>query len=251
VSVATAVRTERALELRGITAGYGRTTVVRDVSLTVRAGTVVALLGPNGAGKTTLLRAAAGLLRPTAGAVLVGGTDVTRSAPHERAWAGLCLIPEGRGIFPSLTVRENLTLSVPPWRNGASVDPALDAFPVLEERLGQTAGTLSGGEQRMLALARCYLAEPAVVLLDELSTGLAPRLVDQIFESLARLAGEGVSLLLVEQYVGRALDLADTVHLLSRGSVAFSGRAADLDEAAVLRGYLGRDLLENDRKEEA
>jgi branched-chain amino acid transport system ATP-binding protein len=230
---------EPVLELRAITAGYGRSTVLRDVDLVVPAGTVVALLGPNGAGKTTLLRTASGLLRPSSGTVRVGGLDVTRRSPHRRTRAGLCLIPEGRGVFPTLSVRENLMLEIPPWRRPARFDAALEAFPILATRLGQRAGTLSGGEQRMLSVARCYLAGPSVVLLDEISTGLAPRVVEQIFESLVGLTRGGVSLLLVEQYVQRALDWAETVYLLSRGRVVFSGRASELDEAAVVSGYLG------------
>jgi branched-chain amino acid transport system ATP-binding protein len=228
-----------ALELRGISAGYGRTTVLRDVDLEVPGGSVVALLGPNGAGKTTLLRVAAGLLRAAAGKVSVQGADVGRRPPHARVRAGLCLIPSAGGVFADLSVRQNLRLQVPSWRKGAGIDPAIEAFPFLAARLGQRAGTLSGGEQQMLALARCYLAAPAVVLLDEVSMGLAPRVIDRIFGSLAQLAASGVSLLLVEQYVSRALGAADTVYLLERGSVTFSGKPSDLNEDAALHGYYG------------
>jgi len=237
-----------ALELRTITAGYGRTTVLRDVSISLGHGVVDALLGPNGAGKTTLLRTAAGLLRPTAGSIWIDGADVTRSSTHQRARAGVCLVPEGRGVFPNLTVKDNLTLQVPPWQRGTGIDRALEAFPVLRDRLGQHAGTLSGGQQQMLAVARCYLAKPSVILLDEVSMGLAPRIVDQIFESLMRVVSDGVSILLVEQYVNRALEMATTVHLLNRGQIAFSGPAADLDEDTVLRGYLGADLHAENHK---
>ena len=149
------------LELRGIKAGYGEHTVLRDVSLTVPPGTVVAVLGPNGAGKTTLLRVASGLLRPSAGTVLLGGEDVTRTPPHARARRGLCHIPEGRGIYPTLTVRENLVLHARPGEEDAALDRAVSAFPVLGERLRQSAGQLSGGQQQMLSLVRAYLAEPA------------------------------------------------------------------------------------------
>jgi branched-chain amino acid transport system ATP-binding protein len=231
-----------ALELRGVTAGYGRTMVLRDVAISVPVGKVVALLGPNGAGKTTLLRVAAGLLAPEAGGVLVRGVEMTRRRAFERARAGLCLVPEGRGIFPNLTVRENLRLQIPPWHEDQGFDRAIEAFPVLKERLGQTAGTLSGGQQQMLALARCFLAEPSVVLLDEVSMGLAPRIIDQIFEALALLAERGVALLLVEQYVSRALHLADHVYLLNRGSIAFSGPPAGLGEDELMRRYVGGDL---------
>jgi branched-chain amino acid transport system ATP-binding protein len=228
-----------ALELRGISAGYGRSIVLRDVSLAVPAGTVTALLGPNGAGKTTLLKVAAGLLRPATGTVSLDGTDVTKYPAHKRAAGGLCLIPEGRGIFRSLTVRDNLRVQVPPWRHGDPADAALEAFPMLAGRLNQTAGSLSGGQQQMLAVARSYLSKPSVVLLDEVSMGLAPRVVDEIFTSLRQLAAKGVALLVVEQYVQRALDLADNAIVLNHGVVSFSGPAAELDEAVLMTSYLG------------
>jgi branched-chain amino acid transport system ATP-binding protein len=227
------------LSLRDVSAGYGRTTVLREVDLAVPPGKVVALLGPNGAGKTTLLRAAAGLLRVRAGHIQLAGGDVTRVAPHRRAETGLCLIPEGRGIFPNLSVRENLRLQVPPWRKDAGFEPALEAFPVLGQRLAQRAGSMSGGQQQMLALSRCFLSEPKVVLLDEVSMGLAPRIIDEIFAALVRLSQSGVALLLVEQYVNRALQIADHVYLLARGRVAFSGPPTGLDEAELMRRYVG------------
>src|ERR1700757_5232777 len=227
------------LELRGVTAGYGRTTVLREINLTVAAGSVVALLGANGAGKTTLLRVASGLLSPARGEVRLLGEDVTRRRAHQRARGGLCLVPEGRGIFPNLSVRENLALQIPPWRTKAGYETALDAFPVLKDRLSQTAGSLSGGQQQMLALSRCFLADPKVVLLDEVSMGLAPRIIDEIFDALLKLSREGVSLLLVEQYVSRAMHVADHVYLLSRGSVTFSGTPSGLDEDELMRRYVG------------
>ena len=227
------------LELRGITAGYGRTTVLREVDLTVAAGSVVALLGPNGAGKTTLLRVASGLLPPSHGEVRLLGEDVTRQPAHERARGGLCLVPEGRGIFPNLSVRENLALQVPPWKRNAGYDAALEAFPILTDRLGQTAGSMSGGQQQMLALSRCFLSDPKVVLLDEVSMGLAPRVIDEIFDALGSIVKSGVAILLVEQYVTRALHLADHVYLLRRGQVEFSGSPSKLDEDELLRLYIG------------
>lgn len=227
------------LEFADVTAGYGRTTVLRDVSFAVAPGTVTAMLGANGAGKTTVLRTAAGLVRPTGGEVRIGGSSVNRRAPNQRAKDGFCLIPEGRGVFRSLTVRDNLRLQVPPWRRGAAVDEAIEAFPVLGERISQVAGTMSGGQQQMLALARAYLAKPKVVALDEVSMGLAPKIVDEIFESLRTLASAGIALLIVEQYVQRALDLADQVVLMDRGSTSYVGAAADLDEAELMRTYLG------------
>jgi branched-chain amino acid transport system ATP-binding protein len=231
------------VELRGVTASYGRTTALWSVDLAIKRGTITALLGPNGAGKTTLLKVASGLIRPSEGSVLIDGRDVTRLGPDRRTKLGVCLIPEGRGIFPRLTVRENLRLQSPPWRKDASLDRALDAFPILRDRLRQRAGSLSGGQQQMLALARCYLADPSIVLLDEVSMGLAPRVVDEIFESLQQLARAGVTLLLVEQFVSRALAMSDAVHLLNRGRITYSGPPGDLEERAVLEGYLGADIL--------
>jgi branched-chain amino acid transport system ATP-binding protein len=233
-----------ALQLQNVTVGYGRLIVLRDVSLDVPAGQIVALLGPNGAGKTTLLRTAIGLVRPTSGTIRVKGADVTKVPPNRRAQAGLCLIPEGRGIFRGLTVRENLRMQVPPRSSSAAgaLERVLTVFPVLRQRLGQTAGTMSGGQQQMLALARSYLSNPDVVLLDEVSMGLAPKVVDQIFGAIRDLKASGTALVLVEQYVNRALELADLVVLLDRGTVAYSGPAGDLEEAAVLRGYLGVDI---------
>jgi branched-chain amino acid transport system ATP-binding protein len=227
------------LELHGVTAGYGRTTVLRDVSLSVPAGQVVALLGPNGAGKTTLLRVASGLLGVDSGEVSLHGNDVTKRKPFQRAKDGLCLVPEGRGIFPNLSVRENLLLQVPPWKKDGSIDAAVEAFPILKERLSQTAGSMSGGQQQMLALSRCFLAEPKVVLLDEVSMGLAPRIIDEIFVALDKLAKAGVSLLLVEQYVSRALKACDHLYLLNRGKITFSGSPKEIDEAELTRRYLG------------
>ena len=228
-----------ALELRGVHAGYGSSTVLHGIDVTVPAGTVVALLGPNGAGKTTLLRVAAGLLPLRTGSVAVGGAEVTTQRPSRRARAGVCLIPEGRGVFPDLTVRENLVLQVPPWAKSKSAASALEVFPVLKQCLSRPAGSLSGGQQQMLALARAWLANPAVVLLDEVSMGLAPLVVDEIFMALRRLAATGTALLVVEQFVDRALEMADRVTLLQRGVVAFEGPAGELDRDAVLQGYLG------------
>jgi branched-chain amino acid transport system ATP-binding protein len=226
------------LELRGIEAGYGEHTVLRDVSLTVQPGTVVAVLGPNGAGKTTVLRVASGLLRPSAGAVLLGGEDVTRARPHARARRGLCHIPEGRGIYPTLTVRENLVLSSRQGEEAAALDRATSAFPVLGGKLRQAAGQLSGGQQQMLSLVRAYLTEPKLVLVDEASMGLAPVIVDQVFEFLGQIAASGAALVIVEQYVSRALALADRVYLLNKGAVVFSGQPKDVGDD-LFAHYLG------------
>jgi branched-chain amino acid transport system ATP-binding protein len=226
-------------ELRDVTAGYGDTMVLRDVSLHVPDSSVVALLGPNGAGKTTTLRVASGLLRPKQGSVVLDGADVTKAGPYQRARRGLCLVPEGRGIFPSLTVRENLTLYVPRAQQRAAFERAVETFPVLGDRRSQIAGTLSGGEQQMLALVRAYIANPGLVLIDEASLGLAPLVVDAIFEFIERLASEGVALLIVEQYINRALALASTVYLLSQGRIVYSGPAGELDEERVFALYTG------------
>jgi branched-chain amino acid transport system ATP-binding protein len=233
------VPTTTTLELRGITARYGPTIVLRDIDIDVAAGSVVALLGPNGAGKTTLLRVAAGLLSASAGHVILSGEDVTTRKPFERARNGICLIPESRGIFPNLSVRDNLRLHVPPWKRDTGYELALEAFPVLKGRLGVAAGNLSGGQQQMLALSRCFLSEPKIALLDEVSTGLAPRVIDEIFEAVLTVSRRGISLLLVEQYVGRALEVADRVYLLGRGTVTFSGDPSELDEAELMRRYVG------------
>jgi branched-chain amino acid transport system ATP-binding protein len=227
------------LELDGISAGYGDTPVLRDVHLSVPAGAVVALLGANGAGKTTLLRVASGLLVPTAGHVRLDEQVVTGQAPAALAARGLCHVPEGRGVFPNLTVRENLVLFAVPGDEEAGIDRAVTAFPRLGERLDQLAGTMSGGEQQMLALARAYVRQARIVLLDEVSMGLAPRVVDEIFLFLTRLASDGVALLLVEQFVTKALAVARYVSILKRGQIVFAGEPAELQDEDVFARYLG------------
>jgi branched-chain amino acid transport system ATP-binding protein len=225
------------LELRGVEAGYGSGTVLRGIDLSVEKGSIVALLGANGVGKTTVMRVLAGLLPARRGSVVFDGEPITDLSPAQRTARGVCLIPEGRGIFRSLTVRENLELFGP---NGSTVDidSVVEIFPVLAARLGQVAGTMSGGEQQMLALSRAFLSAPRVVLVDEVSMGLAPKLVDQIFEILERVVNSGVSLLLVEQYVRRALEVADTVYLLNRGEIVLSGATRDLDYDDIIATYL-------------
>ncbi|HEX3790768.1 MAG TPA: ATP-binding cassette domain-containing protein, partial [Pseudonocardiaceae bacterium] len=169
------------LQLRGVQAGYGGTPVLRGVDLTVPAGRVVALLGPNGAGKTTLLRTCSGLLHPTAGTITLGGRDVTYARPHVLAGRGLRHVPENRAVFGGLTVRDNLRVMAGGRLRPSTIEEATEAFPVLGRRLDQLAGTMSGGEQQMLALTRAYLTGPRYVLLDEVSMGLAPIVVDEIF----------------------------------------------------------------------
>jgi branched-chain amino acid transport system ATP-binding protein len=226
------------LELNGIEAGYGGHVVLRGVSVTVQPGTVVAVLGPNGAGKTTLLRVVSGLIRPSAGTVLLGGQDVTRARPYARSRRGLCHIPEGRGIYPTLTVRENLVLHARKGEEAAALDRAAEAFPVLGNKLRQPAGQLSGGQQQMLSLVRAYLANPKLVLVDEASMGLAPVVVDKIFEFLGQIAASGTALLLVEQYVNRALALAHAVYVLNKGAVVFTGKPPEITDD-LFAHYLG------------
>jgi branched-chain amino acid transport system ATP-binding protein len=228
--------------LERIVAGYGDSTVLRNVSLTVPDGSVVALLGPNGAGKTTLLRIASGLLTPRAGEIRLDGTSLRGKPADEFARAGICHVPEGRGIFRSLSVRDNLLLQAPDGESDEAIEKAVSVFPRLGERLSQRAGTMSGGEQQMLAMARAYLSNPTLVLLDEVSLGLAPMIVDEIFEFLAKLAREGASLLLVEQYISRALAIADFVFVLNQGEIAFAGETDELDQAELYRTYLGTEV---------
>ena len=233
------------VRLSEVEAAYGRTTVLRDIDLTIRQGSVVGLLGANGAGKTTLLRVVAGLLRPRAGQILLDGQDVTTTAPHLRNRAGVCLIPEGRGIFRSLTVRENLVLFLPRHASPRDdIEAGVEAFPILGKRLSQTAGSLSGGEQQMLAVAKAFLTRPKVVLADELSLGLAPKIIDEIYASLRTLRDEGITLLIVEQYVHRILEFADDINVLSRGRVSWAGAASEIDEESSLTKYLGDQEVE-------
>jgi len=230
---------KKVLELSGVHAGYGRARVIHGVDLAVYEGSVVALLGANGAGKTTLLRVASGLLRPTAGKVCLGIADVTRRAPHQRAKAGLCHITEGRAIFRSLTVRDNLELAVPSWAQHGSFERAIDVFPKLGARLRQTAGSLSGGEQQMLALARAFLSNPSVVLVDEVSIGLAPVVIDELFVALERLVASRVAVLMVDQYVRRAIGMADVVYLMKQGQITFRGQSDEVDNDSLMQAYLG------------
>jgi branched-chain amino acid transport system ATP-binding protein len=227
------------LTLDSITAGYGDATVLRNVNFTVGDGEVVALLGPNGAGKTTLLRTATGFVKPRSGRINVNGDDLTGNAPHRYTRQGVCHLPEGRGIFPSLSVLDNLTIQARGADPKSFLSDFKEMFPNLAQRLGQTAGSLSGGEQQMLALSRAYLTRPKVILVDEPSLGLAPRIIDQIYELLTGFAARGISLVVVEQYVQRALALADKVYILSRGEVIHVGKASELDPDEIYQRYLG------------
>jgi len=219
------------LELRSVSAAYGPFRALFDVSLTVDRGESVALVGSNGAGKTTVARVASGLVVPSAGAVIVDGVDMTSARTYAFARAGVAHAPEGRSVFATLTVEENLSLSFRRvhGRRGVrkSLDLAYEMFPVLGRRREQAAGTLSGGEQRMLSLARVLVDLPKVLIADELSLGLAPIIVDELYESLRRLRGEGTSLLIVEQQVIQALRLSDRVAVLDHGAVSWTGDSAD------------------------
>jgi branched-chain amino acid transport system ATP-binding protein len=227
------------LELRNVTAGYGTVTVLRNVTLTVPDKAVVALLGPNGAGKTTVLRVACGMIKPTSGQILIDGQDVTGMPPHKIAQRGVIHVPEGRGIFPSLSVSDNILLQAPPGEFKQAFKTATETFPRLGERARQISRTMSGGEQQMLALSHAYVGNPDVVLLDEVSMGLAPKIVEEIFEYLTDLGRKGVAQLLVEQYVGQALRMADYVYILDRGRISFAGEPGEISEETIMNSYLG------------
>jgi branched-chain amino acid transport system ATP-binding protein len=229
-----------ALQVDNVFAGYAQTDVLRGVSLTVPNGAVVALLGPNGAGKSTLLKTISGLCRPSSGTVTLFGEDVTRLPPNRRARRGLCHIPEGRGVYKRLTVRENLTMQAARGHEQEAIERAADAFPVLGNRINQVAGTLSGGEQQMLSMSRAYTRDQKLILVDEASLGLAPIVVDEIFGFLERIVKErGASLLIVDQFVYRALDMAGTAYVLNRGEITVSGTAAELKQHDVFAEYMG------------
>jgi branched-chain amino acid transport system ATP-binding protein len=228
-----------ALELRGVRAGYGRIQVLHDVDLVVPAGRVVALLGPNGAGKTTTLSVASGKVATRAGHLHVGGQHVNGASAASLARAGVCRIPEGRGIFPTLTVAENLKLvGFLGSRADGVEDLAYERFPVLKERRSQLAGTMSGGEQQMLAMARALGTGPGLLLLDEISMGLAPKVVAGLYEVVGELAATGISVLLVEQFVHTALAIADYAALMVQGRIVRMGEPADVQDA-VQDSYLG------------
>ncbi|HEX5265522.1 MAG TPA: ABC transporter ATP-binding protein [Acidimicrobiales bacterium] len=227
------------LEVTDLHVHYGGLRALSGVSLVVPAGTVVALLGANGAGKTTILRAISGLVRPAAGSVWFDGARVDGRRASHIARMGLVHVPEGRGIFPSLTVRANLRMAVRGAEEEERIEAAVGRFPALGSRLEQLAGTLSGGEQQMLALARALTARPRLLLLDEISMGLAPRIVADLFQEVRALAAAGVTILLVEQYVNTALEMADYAYLLDKGRLVDVGEPADLQAAGVVSSYLG------------
>ena len=225
------------LELRDVEASYGPFRSLFGVSLTVGAGEAVALLGSNGVGKTTVARVASGLVTPTAGTVLLDGEDMTQKRPHEYARRGVAHAPEGRSVFATFTVEENLVLSFQRSlgrRNvTAGLERAFDLFPRLGDRRRQLAGTLSGGEQRMLSLARVLVESPTLLIADELSLGLAPVIIDEVYATLDTIRGSGTSLLIVEQHVGHALKLCDRVVLLDHGAVTWEGDAEGAADVVV------------------
>jgi len=224
-----------ALTLLGVDALYGESHVLHDVSFSLEAGKVLALLGRNGAGKTTCMSAIVGFLPPRAGRVRLFGESITRLSPEAISRKGVGFVPQGRRVFPTLTVRENLLVAFRAASSGWNLDKIYELFPRLKERDKQHAGSLSGGEQQMLAISRALMGNPKVLLMDEPSEGLAPLIVAEVGRTIARLKGEGQSILLVEQNIKLALDLADHVVVLNTGRVAFLGSAAQArtDEKAI------------------
>jgi branched-chain amino acid transport system ATP-binding protein len=232
------------LELKNIHARYGAITALRGISISVNQGELVALLGVNGAGKSTTLAAVAGVLRPWQGDILFEGRSIVGKSPEHIARLGISLVPEGRDIFPSLTVEENLRLGAFTRRErteySRNLGEVFELFPVLKERLQQAGGTLSGGEQQQLAIARALMSSPRLLMLDEPSLGLAPALVDQIFVLIARLHQRGVTILLVEQNVNRSLEIVDRAYLMNTGLIENQGTPQQLRAHADIEGiYMG------------
>ncbi len=232
------------LEVTGLEVAYGAIRAVRGIDLRVGQGEIVALLGPNGAGKSSTLMAIMGVVPPRAGRIRLEGRDVSGLAPEALVRAGMALVPEGRRIFAPLTVTENLVVAAPPGRRRSELAADLEEmhalFPVLAERRTQQAGTLSGGEQQQLAIARCLMGRPRMVLLDEPSLGLAPQIVDQIFDLIAGLRDRGLTILLVEQNVDLSLEIADRGYVLVGGEMVLDGPAAALAASeGVERAFLG------------
>jgi branched-chain amino acid transport system ATP-binding protein len=232
------------LELKEVHARYGAITALRGISLQVSQGELVALLGVNGAGKSTTLGCIAGVLQPWQGSIIFEGVPIVGKSPEQIARLGISLVPEGRDIFPSLTVEENLRLGAFIQKEKSAyrrnLEEVFELFPVLKERLQQAGGTLSGGEQQQLAIARALMSSPRLLMLDEPSLGLAPALVDQIFELIARLHQRGVTILLVEQNVDRSLEIVDRAYLMNTGLVESQGTAQQLRAHTDIEGiYMG------------
>jgi branched-chain amino acid transport system ATP-binding protein len=229
------------LEFATVRAGYGRIDVLHGIDLQIAPGEVFALLGPNGAGKSTTLAVASGQVTPSSGSLYICGRDVTGVSADALARAGVCLIPEGRGIFPNLTVLENLRMASYTGVSYNSVlDRAFEQFPRLGERRKQTAGTMSGGEQQMLAMARALATEPGLLLIDELSMGLAPIIVEELYGHVRRIASEGLSILIVEQFAHEILGIADRAGIMLHGHIVHAG-APDFIAAELADAYLGTD----------
>lgn len=232
------------LEVKQLVAGYGRLTALKSVNITVAKGEVVFVVGPNGAGKSTLLKTISGLMNPTAGEIHFRGDRIDGRAPEKLCREGLALIPEGRHIFKTLTVQENLKVGAMIRKNSEEVhsdmEMVLGMFPILRERLYGIAGNLSGGEQQQLAIARSILQRPALLMIDEPSLGLAPLVVDQVYDSLKKLNQTGLSLLIVEQSTGRIMELASRIYVLRNGKVVLEGESEKLtDTAALDAAYFG------------
>lgn len=236
------------LQVKGLHAGYGTTNVLHGISLEVPRGKVVSLIGSNGAGKSTTMKAISGMIKPRAGSIRLGDHDITGFDSHRIARFGLAHSPEGRRVFPTLNVVDNLRLGAFPRYTGSrpkgninhDIERALELFPRLKERRTQAAGTLSGGEQQMLAMARAVMLNPDVILLDEPSMGLAPKLVEEVFKIIRTLRQQQVTMLLVEQFAAAALDVSDFAYVLESGKIAVSGSAAQLKgDPAVKAAYLG------------
>lgn len=236
------------LEIRNLVAGYGKVKVLQAINLHVPKGQLVTLIGSNGAGKSTTLRAVSGMIKPESGEIMLGGRNITGMASHEITRLGMAHSPEGRRVFPTLSVSDNLLLGAFPRLTGArpkgevqaDFDRMIEMFPRLKERREQLAGTLSGGEQQMLAMARALMLSPEVLLLDEPSMGLAPKLVEEVFATIARLKAAKVTMLLVEQFAAAALEVADFGYVIENGRIAGSGPAESLkNDPAVRAAYLG------------
>jgi branched-chain amino acid transport system ATP-binding protein len=236
------------LTIENLQAGYGKVQVLHGISIQVSKGKIVTLIGSNGAGKTTTMRAVSGMIKPTAGKISLAGQDITGLDSHQIAKRGLAHSPEGRRVFPTLSVLDNIRLGAfvrytkarPQGDIESDLQKALDLFPRLKERTHQLAGTLSGGEQQMLAMARAIMLNPEVILLDEPSMGLAPILVEEVFNIISRLKSQGVTMLLVEQFAAAALKVADYGYVLENGRISVHGPADKLkDDPAVKAAYLG------------
>ncbi len=232
------------LEIQGLSAGYGEVQILREVSLSVTAGEIVTLVGSNGAGKSTLLNTICGIVRPMAGRVTVDGTDITGWTSEAIVAQGITQVPEGRRLFPQMTVRENLLMGAYRRRDRQAIQRDLDwmyqLFPILRERQRQRAGSMSGGEQQMCAIARGLMARPRILILDELSLGLAPIMLDVLVDAIQKVHGEGTTIFVVEQDVATAFDLATTGYVLENGRVVLSGPTTELKtNPHVKKAYLG------------